>query len=64
MKQQTIEAVRKDLYIEKRKLENRPVNKDFTYEIEYIPILTERNKQGKLQQITNCNSRMIFENEN
>lgn len=62
MKQETLNAIRNDLNKEKKKMESRPTN--FIYEIEYIPVLTERDSKGKLQQITNCNTRLIFENEN
>jgi len=64
VKQETLNIIRHDLNIEKKKQESRSINKDFVYEIEYIPVLMERDKKGNIQQIIKADTRLIFENEN
>lgn len=64
MKQETIDILRKDLNKDKSLEERFKKNEEFTYEIELLPVLTKRNKQGKLEEVTNCSSRLLFRSEN
>lgn len=66
MKQETIDLLRKEL---KDMTENKRVQRNiskhgYTYEIESIPVLVERTKEGNCGEITFPQIRLIYESEN
>lgn len=67
MKQETIDLLRNDLLntlksslIAKKHIERY----GHTFEIETIPVLVERNKEGKCEEITFAQNSLIFMGEN
>lgn len=64
MFQETIDILRKDLNNHKKREESFQKNKDFVYEIEFVPVLTKRNKQGKLEELTNSSYQLLLVSEN
>jgi len=66
MKQKTIDKLKNDLVKDKNKEEGFDKNKDFVYNIEFLPVLTKRGKNGNLEEVTNYSNRLLFvyENEN
>jgi hypothetical protein len=63
MKQETIDILRKGLNKDKKFEEQFDNNKDFVYKIESVPVLTKRDKQGILQEVTNYNYGLLFRSE-
>jgi hypothetical protein len=63
MKQETLDILRRDLNKNKKYEESWDKNKDFIYEIEFLPVLTKRDKDGLLQEITNSSTRLLFISE-
>lgn len=63
MKQKTIDILKYDLNRNKIKEEKWEMNKDFIYEIEFLPVLTKRDKNGVLQEITNSDTRLLYMSE-
>lgn len=64
MKQITLDALRHDLIKDKKKYESIERFNKFKYEIEYIPVLTERDSDGKLLSVTNPQNGILFKVEN
>lgn len=64
MFQETIDILRKDLNNHKKLEESFEKNKDFVYEIEFVPVLTKRDKQGKLEELTNSSYQLLLGSEN
>lgn len=63
MKQETIDILRSDLNKTKKYEESWEKNKDFVYEIEYLPVLTKRDKNGILEELTHSSNRLLFISE-
>lgn len=63
MKQKTIDILKYDLNRNKIKEEKWEKNKDFVYEIEYLPVLTKRDKNGVLQEVVNSDTRLLYMSE-
>jgi hypothetical protein len=63
MKEKTVEILKYDLNRNKIKEEKWEMNKDFIYEIEFLPVLTKRDKNGVLQEITNSDTRLLYMSE-
>lgn len=64
MYQETIEALRHDLNEDKKKYEGFERYKCFDYSIEMLPVLVERERNGRLRQVTNWDMKLLFEIEN
>jgi len=64
MKQKTIDKLKKDLVKDKGKEEGFNKNKDFVYDIEFLPVLTKRDKSGHLEEVTSYSNRLLFVYEN
>lgn len=67
MKQDTLDALRRDLTkdLKINKLIQRNIEKyGHTYEVEYIPILVERTKEGRCGELHFPQIRIIYEFEN
>lgn len=67
MKQDTLDALRRDIVedLKSNKLIQRNIKKyEYTYEVEYIPILVERANDGKCGEIIFPQTRIIYELEN
>lgn len=64
MKDETLKAMELELENIKKISESYKGNREHTYAIEYIPILTQRNKNGKLNEFINCENKTIFLGEN
>lgn len=64
MKQETIDMLRHNLNKDKKKYESFERFKDFDYSIEMLPVLVERDKSGRLRQITNYDNNLLFKVEN
>ena len=63
MKQETIDILRNDLNKNKKYEESWEKNKDFVYEFEYLPVLTKRDKDGMLKEVTHSSNRLLFISE-
>jgi len=63
MKQKTIDILKYDLNRSKSKEEKWNINKDFIFDIEFLPILTKRDKNGVLQEVTNSDTRLLYMSE-
>ena len=67
MKQHTLDILRRDITkgIKNNKMIQRRIEEQgYTYEVEYIPVLVERTKEGRCGEITYPKSRLIYECEN
>lgn len=64
MKHTTIENLIKDLNKDKEKEQGFEKNNDFVYEIEMLPVLTKRDKNGRLEEVTQPSNGLLFKCEN
>lgn len=64
MKQETIDTLYRNLIEDKKRYEKFKRYEDFVYKIEFVPVLTERNKNGKLNTLTAADERILFAVEN
>lgn len=66
MKAETMKALILDLEKDKNKYNNYKRYDSFNYQLSILPVLIERNEEGKLNQVTNCDNKILYavENEN
>lgn len=65
MKQETIDVLINNLNRDKKKYEDAErLNTRYNYSIEMLPVLVERDKNGRLCQVTSYENRLLFEMEN
>ncbi|MBO3356118.1 hypothetical protein [Clostridium perfringens] len=67
MKISTLKLLQKDLmrdFFSRKKLFDKRKEKGYTYEIEYIPVIVERDNLGNVGEISFPATTLIYQNEN